>query len=184
MHSAVYGTRTTVHHWYPDLSDKQTIGGLKHTTVFHKSSKTNRHQALKHLRQYRYCGNRSVIGNRKVRWTFGNWVTFSCLQLTGNIIVSANHRGRRAQWTSLYQPITEVGGRIEPHCISQSQRSAGAVNLLCPTISEVGGRRSYSQFWYRNCQEFTNFNMNKVSLIERRLTCCCRVQLVRSCYHR
>ena len=24
MHSAVYGTRTKVHHRYPDLSDKQT----------------------------------------------------------------------------------------------------------------------------------------------------------------
>ena len=28
------------------------LGGWKHTTAFHKSSKTNRHQALKHLRQY------------------------------------------------------------------------------------------------------------------------------------
>ena len=28
------------------------LGGLKDTTGFHKSSKTNRHQALKHFRQY------------------------------------------------------------------------------------------------------------------------------------
>ena len=28
------------------------LGGWKHTTAVHKSSKTNRHQALKHLRQY------------------------------------------------------------------------------------------------------------------------------------
>ena len=28
------------------------LGGWKHTIAFHKYSKTNRHQALKHLRQY------------------------------------------------------------------------------------------------------------------------------------
>ena len=49
------------------------LGGLKHTTAFHKSSKTNRYQALKHLGQYRCYGNWSVIGNRRGRWTFRNW---------------------------------------------------------------------------------------------------------------
>ena len=49
------------------------LGGWKHTTAFHKSSKTNRHQALKHLRQNWCYGNRSVIGNRGWWWTFKNW---------------------------------------------------------------------------------------------------------------
>ena len=49
------------------------LGGWKHTTAFNKSSKTNKHQALKHLRQYWCYGNRSVIGNRGGRWTFRNW---------------------------------------------------------------------------------------------------------------
>ena len=30
---------------------KSKLGGWKHTTAFHKSSDTNRHQTLKHLRQ-------------------------------------------------------------------------------------------------------------------------------------
>ena len=41
--------------------------------AFHKSSKTNRHQALKHLRQYLGYGNRSAISNGGGRWTFRNW---------------------------------------------------------------------------------------------------------------
>ena len=49
------------------------LGGWKYTTAFHKSSKTNRHQALKHLRQYGCYGNWSVIGNREGSWTFRNW---------------------------------------------------------------------------------------------------------------
>ena len=49
------------------------LSGCKHTTAFHKLSKTNRHQALKHLRQYWCNGNWSVIGNRRGRWTFRNW---------------------------------------------------------------------------------------------------------------
>ena len=48
------------------------LGGWKHTTVFHKSSKANRHQALQHLRQYRCYRNRSVVGNRGGRWTLWN----------------------------------------------------------------------------------------------------------------
>ena len=48
------------------------IGGWKHTTAFHKSSETNRHQALKHLRQHWCYGNRSVIGNRGGWWTIRN----------------------------------------------------------------------------------------------------------------
>ena len=49
------------------------LGGWKHTTAFHKSSQANRrHQALKHLRQYRCYGNRSVVGNRGGRWTLWN----------------------------------------------------------------------------------------------------------------
>ena len=49
------------------------LGGWKHTTEFHKSSEANRHQALKHLRQYRCYENLSVIGNRGGRWTLWNW---------------------------------------------------------------------------------------------------------------
>ena len=48
------------------------LGGWKPTTAFHKSSKTNRHQELKHLRQYWWYRNRSVIGNRGGWWTFLN----------------------------------------------------------------------------------------------------------------
>ena len=48
------------------------LGGWKHTTTFHKSSETNRHQTLKHLRQHRCYGNRSVVGNRGGRWTLWN----------------------------------------------------------------------------------------------------------------
>ena len=43
------------------------LGGWKHTTALHKSFKTNRHQALKHLRQYWCYGNWLVIGNRRGR---------------------------------------------------------------------------------------------------------------------
>ena len=49
------------------------LGGWKQTTDLHKLSKTNRHQTLKHLRQYWCYGNRSKIGNRGGRWTFQNW---------------------------------------------------------------------------------------------------------------
>ena len=49
------------------------LGGWKDTTAFHKSSKTNRHQVLKHLRQYWCYGNWSVICNRRGWWTFRNW---------------------------------------------------------------------------------------------------------------
>ena len=60
------------------ITDTQTfpiskLGGWKDTTAFLKSSKTNRHQALKHLRQYRCYGNWSVIGNRRGRCTLRNW---------------------------------------------------------------------------------------------------------------
>ena len=48
------------------------LGSWKHTTAFHKSSKTNRHQALNNLRQYWCYGNQSVIGNRGGRRTFRN----------------------------------------------------------------------------------------------------------------
>ena len=48
------------------------LGGWKHTTAFHESSKANRHQALKHLRQYRCYGNQSVVGNKRERWTLWN----------------------------------------------------------------------------------------------------------------
>ena len=63
MHSAT-GTQT-----FP----KSKLGGWKHTTAFHISSKTNRHQALKHLGKYCCYWKRSVIGKRWGRWTFRNW---------------------------------------------------------------------------------------------------------------
>ena len=44
----------------------------KHITAFLKSTKTKRHQALKHLGQCWCCGNRSVIGNRRWRLIFRN----------------------------------------------------------------------------------------------------------------
>ena len=49
------------------------LSGWKHSTEFHKSFRTNRHQTLKHLGQYCCYRNRSVIGNRGDRWTFRNW---------------------------------------------------------------------------------------------------------------
>ena len=56
------------------MTDTQTfpiskLGGWKHTSMFHKSFKTNRQQTLKHLRQYWCYGNRSVIGHRGGWWT-------------------------------------------------------------------------------------------------------------------
>ena len=45
------------------------LGGWKHTTAFQKSSETNRHHTLKHLRQYSCYGNRSVVANRGGQWT-------------------------------------------------------------------------------------------------------------------
>ena len=45
------------------------LGGWKHTTAFHKSPKTNRHQAFKH----RCHENRQEIGYRGRLWTFRNW---------------------------------------------------------------------------------------------------------------
>ena len=51
------------------------LDGWKHTTAFHRSSKTNRHQTLKHLnKQYGCYLNRLVIGNSAGRWAFRNWV--------------------------------------------------------------------------------------------------------------
>ena len=47
------------------------LGGRKHTSTFHKPSKMNRHQTLKHLYQNRCIW--SLIGNRRGRWTFWNW---------------------------------------------------------------------------------------------------------------
>ena len=49
------------------------LGGWKHTIAFHKSSKTNTHQALIHLRQYWCYGNLVVIRNWGGWWTFRNW---------------------------------------------------------------------------------------------------------------
>ena len=48
------------------------LGGWKHTTAFHKLFKTNRHQVLKHLRQYWCYGQWSISGNRRGRRTFRN----------------------------------------------------------------------------------------------------------------
>ena len=50
------------------------VGGWKHTTALNKSSNTNRHQTLIHLRvrQYWCDGNLSVIGNRGGQSTFRN----------------------------------------------------------------------------------------------------------------
>ena len=47
--------------------------GWEHTTAFLKSSRTNRHQRAKHLRQYWCYGNRLVIGNSGGPWIFLNW---------------------------------------------------------------------------------------------------------------
>ena len=46
------------------------LGGWKHTTACHKSSKTNRHHSLEYFRQYCCYVNRSVIRKRGRRWTF------------------------------------------------------------------------------------------------------------------
>ena len=70
-------TLQCMRHTQKCITDIQTIpisklGGWKHTTVFHKSSEANRHSVLKHLRQYRCYGNRSVVGNRGGQWTLWN----------------------------------------------------------------------------------------------------------------
>ena len=56
------------------------LGGWKPTTAFHKTSETNRHQELKHLRQYWCYVNRSVIGNRGGGWSLRIVVALACLQ--------------------------------------------------------------------------------------------------------
>ena len=61
------------------------LGGWKHITAFHKSSKANRHQALKYLRQYWCYGNLSVIGNRGGQWTFRNWGIIALSQQAGKL---------------------------------------------------------------------------------------------------
>ena len=70
MHFAVYVTQKCITGTQTFPISK--LGGWKHTTAFHKSSEANRHQALKHLRQYRCYGNLSVVGNRGGRWTLWN----------------------------------------------------------------------------------------------------------------
>ena len=65
-------------HWMGHITGTQNfpiskLGCWKHTTAFHKSSKSNRLQTLKHLRQYWCYGNRSVIRNRGLQWTLRNW---------------------------------------------------------------------------------------------------------------
>ena len=49
------------------------LGGWKHTTAFHKSSKMNRHQMLKHLRQHWCNRNCPAVGNRLGQWSLWNW---------------------------------------------------------------------------------------------------------------
>ena len=71
MHFAVYG------HSQKCITGSQTfpiskLCGLKHTTSFHKSSETNRHQKHKQLRQYWRYRNGSEIGSRGGRWNFRN----------------------------------------------------------------------------------------------------------------
>ena len=61
------------------------LGGWKHTTAFHKSSKTNRHQALEHLRQYWCYGNLSVIGTEQDGGPFVIGVTLAFLQQAGKL---------------------------------------------------------------------------------------------------
>ena len=49
------------------------LGGWNHNTASDKLSETNRHQMLKHLKQYWCYGSRSVIGNRGRLWASRNW---------------------------------------------------------------------------------------------------------------
>ena len=69
---AVYGTYTKGQQKKLVLFDKQN-DGWKHRTAFHKSFETNRHQPLKHLKQYCCYEIQSVIANRGGRWSFRNW---------------------------------------------------------------------------------------------------------------
>ena len=80
------------------------LGGWKHTTVFHKSTETNRHQTLRHLWQYWCYGNWSVIGNRGGRWTFWNW---------GDIGLSPASR-ETTQTKKPSKHLTEVGSEHQP----------------------------------------------------------------------
>ena len=74
------------------------LGGSKNTNVFHKSSKTNRHQALKHLRQYWCYENRSVIGNSRGRWTFRNWGDIGLSQQAGTLPRRTSRRNTTLRW--------------------------------------------------------------------------------------
>ena len=139
MHSAVCGTHTEVHHRYPDLSEKQ-LGGWKDTTAFHKSSKTNRHQVLKHLRQYRCYGNWSVVGNRGGRWTlfFGIGVTLACLQQAGKLPRRTNKPPKHNTKTG-GQNISSSG---PPNCYYTdstyyTQMSSTINNMYSPTESKT-----------------------------------------------
>ena len=84
MHFAVYETHTKVYHRYPDFPISK-LGNWKHTTVFHKSPETNRHQTLKHFRPHWCFGNWSVFFQLNRMSPFGILVGFACLQQAGKL---------------------------------------------------------------------------------------------------
>ena len=67
----------SVRHTQKSITSAEAIhvtkhGDLKHSSMFHKPTKSNRQQSLKHLWQYRCCGSWCVIGCLIYRWTFLN----------------------------------------------------------------------------------------------------------------
>ena len=77
------------------------LGGWKHTTAFHESSKTDRHQALKHLRQHWCYGNRSVIGNRGRGWTLRDWNDIGLSPTSGRPETTPNYISNAARNTGI-----------------------------------------------------------------------------------
>ena len=84
MYFAVCWICTKLHHRHPGLPISK-LGGWQHTAAFNKSSETNRHQTLNHIRQYWCYGNQSLNGNRGGRWALRNRGELPCLQKAGKL---------------------------------------------------------------------------------------------------
>ena len=73
------------------------------TSAFHKPAKTNRHQTLKHLGQFRCYWNLSIIGQWGGMWNVCIWGDIVTLQQTGKLPKRSSRRNttpRRGARTS------------------------------------------------------------------------------------
>ena len=118
------------------------LGGWKDTIAFHKSSKTNRHQELKHLRQYWRYGNWLVIGNRRGLWTFRNW---------GDIGLSLASR-ETTQTNKPPKHYTKTGGHNIRSSLKKKRKHTQWVNLysdwhIIINIYEID--RKSRKWWHR-----------------------------------